>query len=115
MILIVDDEPDILESLAEFFQDEGYSVTTAPDGAAGLESLSKDPLPCVVILDLLMPGVDGHEMYQRMRQDPRLSEVPVIISTSDPRRAPPGVLTMKKPVSLTRLLSAVRQYCPARA
>ncbi len=112
MILIVDDEPDIRDSLAEFFQDEGYAVVTAPDGAAALEALATGQLPCVVILDLLMPILDGNEMYERMRSDPRYCAVPVIISTSDPRRAPSGVLTMKKPVSLMRLLSAVRQYCP---
>jgi CheY-like chemotaxis protein len=113
MILIVDDEPDIRDSLAEFFQDEGYAVATAPDGAAGLETLAAGELPCVVILDLLMPILDGNEMYERMRSDPRYRAVPVIISTSDPRRAPSGVLTMKKPVSLMHLLSAVRQYCPS--
>jgi DNA-binding response OmpR family regulator len=113
MILIVDDEPDIRESLEEFFQDEGFAVTTAGDGAAALRCLDREELPCVVILDLLMPVLDGNELYKKMQADPRLCQVPVIISTSDPGRAPSGVLTMKKPVNLTRLLAAVRQHCAA--
>jgi CheY-like chemotaxis protein len=111
MILIVDDEADIRDSLEEFFVEEGYSVQTAADGAQGLAVLQRGELPCVVILDLLMPGVDGSQMYERMRADPKLCSVPVIISTSDPRRAPPGVLILKKPVSLTRLLNAVEEHC----
>jgi CheY-like chemotaxis protein len=110
-ILIVDDEADIRDSLEEFFVEEGYAVTTAADGARALDVLQHAELPCVVILDLLMPVLDGNEMYERMRADPRLRAVPVIISTSDPRRAPSGVLTLKKPVSLARLLSAVEQHC----
>jgi two-component system, sensor histidine kinase and response regulator len=115
MILIVDDEADIRDSLEEFFVEEGYAVKTAADGAQALALLQGGELPCVVILDLLMPVLDGSEMYERMRADPKLRTVPVIISTSDPRRAPPGVLTLKKPVSLARLLSAVEQHCTAGA
>jgi len=111
MILIVDDEADIRDSLEEYFVEEGYSVATAADGAQGLAVLQRGELPCLVILDLLMPVLDGNEMYQRMRADPRLAAIPVIISTSDPRRAPAGVLTLKKPVSLARLLAAVAQHC----
>jgi CheY-like chemotaxis protein len=115
MILIVDDEADIRDSLQEFFEDEGYTVTTAANGAEALTQLATGELPCVIILDLLMPVLDGNEMYEKMQADPRLSQLPVIISTSDPRRAPSGVLTMKKPVSLLRLASTVRQFCSARS
>lgn len=114
-VLIVDDEADIRDSLQELFQDEGYAVVTAADGAAALDSLRGDSLPCIVILDLLMPGVSGNEVYETMQRDPRLAKIPVIVSTSDPSRAPSGVLIMKKPVNLVRLLGAVRQHChPAR-
>lgn len=111
MIMIVDDEADIRDSLQEFFEDEGYAVITAENGQKALALLASGNVPCVVILDLLMPIVDGNEVYEKMQADPRLAQVPVIISTSDPRRAPSGVLTMKKPVSLMRLLGVVRQYC----
>lgn len=113
--MIVDDEADIRDSLQEFFEDEGFSVRTAENGQRALELLRAGELPCVVILDLLMPILDGNEVYEKMQADPRLAAVPVIISTSDPRRAPSGVLTMKKPVSLVRLLGVVRQFCSAGA
>jgi two-component system, sensor histidine kinase and response regulator len=111
MILIVDDEADIRDSLQEFFEDEGFAVATAANGEEGLARLRAGPLPCVIILDLLMPVLDGNEMYEQMQADAGFSQVPVIISTSDPRRAPSGVPTMKKPVSLMRLLASVRQFC----
>lgn len=114
-VLVVDDEADIRDSLQELFQDEGYAVKTAANGAEALDSLRSDTLPCIVILDLLMPGVSGNEVYEAMQRDPRLARIPVIVSTSDPSRAPSGVLIMKKPVNLVRLLDAVRQHCqPAR-
>lgn len=110
-LLIVDDDQDIRESLEEFFQDEGYTVHTAANGAEALARLEAEAPPCVMILDLLMPIVDGNEVLRRMQRDQRLSRVPVIVSTSDPARAPSGVLIMKKPINLSRLLMAVRQHC----
>ena len=114
-ILIVEDEPDIRESLQEFFEYEGYAVATASDGAVALARLAAGELPCLVILDLIMPYVNGNEVYARMQSDPRLAGVPVIVSTSDPSRAPSGVLIMRKPIDLERLLGAVRQHCAQTA
>ena len=113
-ILIVDDEEGIRESLAELFVDEGYEVVTAATGPDALASLAPDRrLPCVVILDLILPGIDGTEVYARMKEDPRLAGVPVIISTSDPGRAPAGSLIMRKPLDIDRLIETVRTFCPA--
>jgi CheY-like chemotaxis protein len=112
-ILIVEDEADARETLAEFFEDEGCVVRTAANGAEALACLRSDDLPSVVLLDLLMPVVDGNEVYERMQRDPRLAKVPVIVSTSVPGRAPSGVLIMKKPMNLSRLLSVVRQCAAA--
>jgi two-component system response regulator MprA len=111
MILIVDDDADIRDSLQEFFEDEGFRVVTAANGAEALTRLRSGDVPAVIILDLLMPVMDGNEMYEQLQADPALSQLPVIVSTSDPRRAPRGVLTMKKPFNLARLMTAVRQFC----
>jgi CheY-like chemotaxis protein len=110
-ILIVDDEADIRDSLRELFEDAGYRVATAENGDEALAQLRGGEPPAIVILDLLMPGVGGNEVYDAMQRDPRLAPIPVIVSTSDPSRAPRGVLIMKKPVNLVRLLGAVRQQC----
>ena len=112
-VLIVEDERDLLDSLQEFFEDEGFSVQTASNGAEALSLLDADELPSVVLLDLTMPVLDGNELYARMRAEPRLAGIPVIVSTSDPSRAPSGVLIMKKPVNLGSLLGAVQSHCQA--
>ncbi len=110
-VMIVDDETDIRESLREVFEDEGYEVTTASNGAEALAYLAQGDVPCAMVLDLLMPQVNGNEVYAKMQADPRLSQVPVIISTSDPSRAPSGVLIMKKPIDLDRLLETIHKHC----
>ncbi|MDP2345269.1 MAG: response regulator [Deltaproteobacteria bacterium] len=109
-VLIVDDEPDVRESLAEIFEDAGYSASTAADGDEALRILEHAD-PCVVLLDLLMPIMNGNEVYAQMQRDPRLAAVPVIVTTSQPSLAPSGLLIMKKPVNVKRLLAAVSQLC----
>jgi two-component system, chemotaxis family, chemotaxis protein CheY len=110
-ILVVDDELDIRESLQELFEDAGYQVATAADGAEALALMQSGEAPCVVILDLIMPGVNGNEVYSVMQCDERLSDVPVIVATSDPSRAPRDVAVLRKPIDTRRLLEAVRRHC----
>jgi CheY-like chemotaxis protein len=110
-VLIVDDEPGLCESLRDFLEDEGYRVSTAANGAEALHLLEGDELPCVMILDLIMPLVTGNQVYETMQRDPRLAKVPIVVSTSDPARAPAGALIMKKPINLDRLLGAVKRHC----
>ncbi len=110
-ILVVDDELDIRESLRDLFEDAGYQVATAADGAQALAMIADGEAPCIVILDLVMPKVTGNEVYARMQSDDRLAEVPVIIATSDPSRAPRDVTVMRKPIDIRRLLAVVRQHC----
>jgi len=112
-ILIVDDELCLLASLQEFLEDEGFSVATATNGAEALDLLERGELPCLMILDLIMPIVTGNQVYERMQNDPRFSKVPILVSTSDPARAPDGAFVMKKPIDLDRLLGAVRDHCQA--
>jgi len=109
-LLIVDDERDIRDSLEEFFVHEGFEVETAGDGADALERMKRNGAPFLVLLDLVMPVMSGGQLYSAMQGDPSLANVPVIICTSDPSRAPSGLLIMKKPFNLDRLLLAVRQY-----
>lgn len=112
-VLIVDDEPDIRDSLCEFFEEEGFSVSTASDGSEALRVLGLGDLPEIVILDLIMPKMNGSELLRRMRGDPRLAKVPVLVSTADPSRAPQGIPALKKPVDLDQLLSLVMRHATA--
>jgi len=109
-ILVVDDEVDVRESLREVLEDEGYEVTVSADGRVGLADVRRLH-PCAVIMDIIMPVMSGTEMYAAMQADPDLAQIPVIISTSDPSRAPSGVLIMRKPIDVSRLLAVVESVC----
>jgi two-component system, sensor histidine kinase and response regulator len=106
-VLVVDDEPDLRETLGEVLQDEGYTVELASNGQEALNLLPALARPCAVLLDIHMPVMSGTELYAAMQADPRLIDIPVVVSTSDPARAPSGVLIMRKPVNVRRLLSAL--------
>jgi CheY-like chemotaxis protein len=106
-LLVVDDEPDIRESLRDAFEDEGYRVAVARNGREALDSLPALEKPFAIILDIIMPVMSGAEFYAALQTDPRFADTPVLISTSDASRAPSGVLLMKKPIDLERLLDAV--------
>jgi len=109
-IVIVDDEETICETLKDVLEEEGYSVEVAADGVDALALLRGMPVPPrMIILDLLMPRMDGNAVLQAVRADPALADIPVVISTSDPSRAPSGVLIMRKPVDLDMLLDTVRK------
>lgn len=110
-VLIVDDEDGIRETLHDVFQDEGYDVAVASNGFEAMEQLRSLPKTCVVILDIVMPGMDGVEVWNAMQSDPRLATIPVVVTTSDPSRAPPDVLTMRKPVDLELLVSTIARIC----
>jgi CheY-like chemotaxis protein len=106
-ILIVEDDRDMRDTLQDFFEDEGHRVFAAANGAEALKKLEELAGACVVILDLLMPVMTGLEVYSAMQCDSRLSATPVIVTTSDPSKAPSGVLVMRKPLHLARLLETV--------
>ena len=80
-ILVVDDEPDLQELVKDTLEMAGYIVLTANDGEEGLRSISEDS-PDLVILDIKMPKIDGMEVLERVKKDPVLSKLPVIMLTS---------------------------------
>jgi CheY-like chemotaxis protein len=67
--------------------------------------------PSLLILDLVMPGMNGNALYDEMQKSPELKRIPVLITTSDPARAPRGVPTLTKPLRLDKLLSLVAFAC----
>ncbi|HYV46723.1 MAG TPA: response regulator [Myxococcaceae bacterium] len=110
-ILIVEDDPDIRASLRDAFEDQGYQVRCAENGQVALESLRNHARPSAVVLDLLMPVMTGNELYDAMQADPALSGIPVIVSTSEPHRAPRGCPVVKKPINLLAMLAAIARFC----
>lgn len=110
-ILIVEDDIDIRETLRDVLEDHGYRVECAGNGLEALDTLKRSEPPAAIVLDLIMPVMTGNELYETMQGDPDLASIPVIVSTSDPSRAPSGVLLMKKPVNLDMLLTTVARFC----
>jgi CheY-like chemotaxis protein len=110
-VLVVDDEADIRDSLREALEDEGYRVEVAANGREALATLPRLKPPCAIILDMMMPVMNGADFYAAMQADPKFADIPVVVSTSDASRAPSGVFIMKKPLNLDRLLSALTKLC----
>jgi CheY-like chemotaxis protein len=105
-ILVIEDEVHGRETLRDLLEDEGYRVMLARDGEEALAQLEVQ-CPSLVILDLLMPGMNGTLLYDELQRSPQLARIPVLVTTSDPTRAPPGVPTLEKPLRLDKLLSLV--------
>ncbi len=80
-ILLVDDEPGVRESVQAYLEDSGYQVRTAAGAKEAWEILQKEPLD-LVISDLMMPQVDGHQFLKQMRDDPRFVAMPVVFLTA---------------------------------
>lgn len=80
-VLVVDDEPDILELISYNLKREGYSVTAVATGEAAIEALRR-LRPDLVVLDLMLPGVNGLEVCRRIKTDPKLSGIPVVMLTA---------------------------------
>jgi two-component system phosphate regulon response regulator PhoB len=80
-VLVVDDERDLVELIAYNLQRNGYDVITAPDGRAALESARRES-PDLIILDLMLPGIDGTEVARQLRADPATATIPLIMLTA---------------------------------
>ena len=105
-VLIVDDDADLRESLADVLRRQGYAVTLASNGKEALELLPGLHKPCGIVLDIAMPVMNGAQFYQAMRAVPELADIPVVILTCDPALAPKGLPRMTK-LSPERVLSMV--------
>jgi CheY-like chemotaxis protein len=112
-VLVVDDENDIREAVSELLAEEGYTVIAAEDGAAALKQLRAHH-PDVVLLDLMMPGMNGWEFRAAQKGDPDLSKIPVIVLSALGRVS--GIDAegfIQKPFEIQQLLDAVRAHTPA--
>ena len=113
-ILIVDDDDDVRQTLTELLEDEGYKAVGAGNGVEALQQLQRSPLPCVILLDLTMPVMDGLQFREEQIRDGRLSAIPVVVITAGGRlgKTPPlGMPVMTKPFDIDALLGLLRLYC----
>jgi CheY-like chemotaxis protein len=81
-LLVVDDDPAIREGLEELFRYQGYHVLTAVDGEAGLRAVRAER-PDVIVLDVVMPGLDGFRVATQIKNDPALTRMPIILYSGD--------------------------------
>ena len=116
-IMVIDDDPLIRDSLIDVLESHGYEAITAGDGAQALKRLQSDPLPALILLDLMMPVLDGRSFLERQQCDPRIAAIPVVLLTAN--RETPGldtpavVATLRKPMELRALLDTVNRCCAA--
>ncbi|MGH7805252.1 MAG: response regulator [Candidatus Binatia bacterium] len=118
VVMIVEDDVDTQEALAEILEQSGYRAVTAGNGREALDHLrgTRQPRPCLIILDVMMPVMDGWQFRAEQRKDPELAAIPVIFVTADldaqgavAERG--GAAFIPKPVQLNKLLEAVRAAC----
>lgn len=116
-VLLIEDDPDIRETLTEILHGERYSVLTASNGQEGLSVLSSiRVLPEVILLDLRMPVMDGREFRIHLRVHPTWGHIPVVVYSGTPDFCPPGDLeplaaNLLKPVEIPVLLEVIRNCC----
>ena len=111
-VLIVDDDPNLLEVTSFVIESEGMAVETARNGEEALASLRAGRLPGLVLLDLMMPVMNGWEFLDEVAKDPALKVIPVVVLTAAAGRAQvPGVVeVLRKPMDLRALLRVVERY-----
>lgn len=109
--MIVEDDVDIQAALVDLLAAEGYEVDVVENGAAAISMLEDGARPCVMLVDLLMPGIVGQELLEYVRDDIRLATIPVAIVSGSPQLAPGGYQVFRKPLDLRPLLDFVRSGC----
>ena len=116
-ILIVDDEPDVLDYLSTFLRDNGYAIETTSDGAEAMLKV-KANRPDLITLDITMPEQSGVRFYRNLKEDDALKTIPVVIITgvsgdfekfiSTRKHVPPPDGYIQKPIDLDEVLKRVK-------
>lgn len=108
-VLVVDDDEAVREAIADVLTLDGYAVLTASDGDEALRLLGNAPRPCVALVDLVMPRVDGWELLQSIAANPALRDVSVVCTTAGRDTPPPGCdAILRKPFDDAELARVVR-------
>ena len=114
-VLVVDDNPEVRDALGALLESDGYRTITAADGRDALDVLRRaEVLPCLVILDLMMPLVDGWDFRAAQSRDARLAGIPVIVVSAHPlaefAKNTGAAAVIAKPADPEKLLAAVEQH-----
>ncbi|HEY8090774.1 MAG TPA: response regulator [Polyangiaceae bacterium] len=111
-VLVVEDDEELRGILKDALEAEGFDIVVAAEGRQALDATSRIEHLGLVILDLLMPGMNGWDFFNAMKADVALAKIPIVVVTSSPSQAPSGAnRIMQKPLKLERVVSTVREFC----
>jgi CheY-like chemotaxis protein len=111
MVLVIENDRELRECIQHVLEDEGFATMAADQGHSALEALrSEHGLPDVIVLDLMMPFMNGWDFLESLHHDPKLVDIPVVVITGMPHRIDRERVSraLRKPVDLDDLLDAVR-------
>ena len=112
-ILVVEDDFDLRDSLGSLLRDEGCQTVVVPNGHDALAWLREHPAPDLILLDLMMPRMNGEQLFAELKKDEALARIPVVVLSAvddeDQRKRVPGAAAyLRKPINIADLLSALR-------
>lgn len=112
-ILVVEDDDDIRSVIVDLLESEGYQTMAATNGKEALDVLSNSPIPCLVLLDMMMPIMNGREFLDIIMKDSMLAPLPVLIvsAIADATNSKGSIGFLKKPIDIDVVLDVVGQYC----
>ena len=115
-ILIVEDDEAIAEAIVSLLEDEGYEAMSVSDGRAALEKLRNGERPCLILLDISMPVMNGWRFREEQLKDAALAPIPIVVCTADGRaedkaRSIGAAGWLQKPIDPERLLEVVGTHC----
>ena len=116
VVFVVEDDADIRDMIRQILELEGYAVRTASDGFDALAQIRHGERPRLILLDLMMPGMNGWEFRAAQLEDPSLADIPVVVLSGDGTVASKaGTMNaagfLRKPVELNTLLETVSRFC----
>jgi CheY-like chemotaxis protein len=117
VVLVVEDDRDVRDAIVEVLEDSNYVTRAAGNGLEALEQLrSRDVRPCVILLDMMMPLMDGWQFRAVQQADPALSSIPVVVLSAHTSAREASELMhaagfLRKPVQLGTLLAMVERFC----
>lgn len=115
-VLVVDDEPDLLEVMRFVLESEGFGVETARNGKEALDRMHAGEAPRLVLLDLMMPVMNGWTFLDELAKNPTLKEIPVVVLTAGGAVGVPGAVeVLHKPLDLGVLIQTVERHARGAA
>lgn len=112
LVMIVEDNADLRHLYQLAVRNEGFKSLAAGDGQDALQILrTTEDLPRLIILDLMMPIMDGWQFLEEKEKDPAIKSIPVVVCSASRDSIPTGLQFIRKPVDLSKLVELLHQYC----